>query len=158
MKILFVCLGNICRSPAAEGIFTQLVECAGLSERIRIDSAGTSAAHVGEPADPRMQRHANRRGYALRSRSRQITSEDLDRFDILIPMDPSTVRKLQTMASSSQQRNRIRPMVAFCQSPAHPGYVPDPYYGGEQGFELVLDILEDATQGLLQELQASRLL
>lgn len=150
-KILFVCLGNICRSPAAEGVMQQLVDRAGRHERFVIDSAGTYGGHAGEPADPRMRKAASRRGYDLTSRSRKITTDDFDRFDRIIVMDDTNYERVHRMAPSTEAANKIYRMVEFCQH-HHATYVPDPYYEGHEGFELVLDLLEDACEGLLKDL------
>lgn len=153
-KILFVCLGNICRSPAAEGVMQQLVDRAGLHENFIIDSAGTYGGHAGEPADPRMRQAASRRGYALTSRSRKITTDDFDRFDRIIVMDDANYERVHRMAPSTEAANKIYRMVEFCRH-HHATYVPDPYYEGHEGFELVLDLLEDACEGLLENLTES---
>ncbi len=152
-RILFVCLGNICRSPSAEAVFNGLVKQNGLDDLIECDSAGTASYHEGEPADQRMQSHAIRRGYRLTSVARQFDSEeDFDRFDLIIGMDDDNVNDLQDMASSVTQLNKIYKMTDFCSHGGHYS-VPDPYYGGADGFELVLDILEDACEGLLNEVR-----
>ena len=150
-KILFVCLGNICRSPAAEGVMQQLVDRAGQHENFIIDSAGTYGGHAGEPADPRMRQAASRRGYALTSHSRKITTDDFDRFDRIIVMDDANYERVHRMAPSTGAANKIYRMVEFCRH-HHATYVPDPYYEGHEGFELVLDLLEDACEGLLEDL------
>src|SRR5690606_35403807 len=141
VRICFVCLGNICRSPTAEGVMAHLVEEAGLAGRIEIDSAGTGAWHVGEPADQRA-RAAARRGMTLASVARQVRREDFDRFDYLVAMDGSTLSELRRMAPRGGGRARLVLLREF--DPASPSgaAVPDPYYGGEDGFEEVLDICE----------------
>jgi protein-tyrosine phosphatase len=150
-KVLFVCLGNICRSPAAEGVFRTLVEKANLSHRFEIDSAGTLNHHEGEQADPRMRQHAQQRGFSLTSIARGIRPEDLSRFDHIITMDHSNYEDVKAMANLSEQ-HKILPMTSFLQKLSH-DHVPDPYYGGPEGFELVLDILEEACAGLLKKLK-----
>lgn len=150
-KILFVCLGNICRSPMAEGIFRKLVTDKGLETRFLIDSAGTSAYHSGELPDARMRQHASRRGYHLNSRSRRIQQEDLEVFDLIIGMDNHNVERLFGMAKTSEQQSRIKRMTDFCRN-HRATEIPDPYYGGDSGFEHVIDLLEDACTGLLEEL------
>ena len=140
-KILFVCLGNICRSPAAEAVMQQLVDRAGLHDNFVIDSAGTYGGHAGEPADRRMRQAASKRGYALTSRSRKITPDDFETFDRIVVMADSI----------SVRVHRLAPSVAFCRR-SDATYVPDPYYEGHEGFELVLDLLEDACEGLLEDL------
>lgn len=152
-RILFVCLGNICRSPSAEAVFNGMIKKEGLQDLIECDSAGTAGYHEGEPADQRMQSHAIRRGYRLTSISRKFRPEtDFDQFDFIIGMDDQNVNDLQDMASGSEDLNKIYKMTDFCSNGGHYA-VPDPYYGGSEGFELVLDILEDACQGLLNELK-----
>lgn len=148
-RVLFVCLGNICRSPAAEGVFAHFVKEQGLDHQIEIDSAGTSSAHVGEKADRRMRNHAIRRGYDLTSLSRQFIVADFQRFDYIVVMDDSNYRNVVNLDSQENYINKVYKMVNFCQK-LKPKEVPDPYYGGEQGFETVLDIVEDASRGLLE--------
>lgn len=152
VRVLFVCLGNICRSPAAEGVFQHLVNEAGLGSKIKIDSAGTSSAHVGEKADRRMRNHAIRRGYDLTSLSRQFLTEDFHNFDYIIVMDDSNFQNVLRLDHQDQFSNKVFKMVSFSKK-LSPAEVPDPYYGGEQGFETVLDIVEDASQGLLEVIQ-----
>jgi protein-tyrosine phosphatase len=151
-KILFVCLGNICRSPSGEGVMKGLVEKEGLNGNFEIDSAGTAAWHEGEPADPRMQVHANKRGYTLSSISRPVKPEtDFDKFDYIIAMDRQNMRDLQSMAQTEEHRNKLHMMTDFSKEFNYDS-VPDPYYGGDEGFELVLDLLEDACNGLLEKI------
>ncbi len=150
-KILFVCLGNICRSPSAEAVFTAVVEKEGLSKNFEIDSAGTGGWHVGRPADKRMQKHASKRGYNLTSIARQFNPEsDFDHFDMIIAMDDENVLSLKSMARGENDLKKIHKMTDFSKEWNYQE-VPDPYYGGEEGFELVLDLLEDATKGLLEK-------
>lgn len=149
VKILFVCLGNICRSPSAEAVFTALVEKRGLNDKFVIDSAGTSAYHEGEPADRRMQKHADKRGYALTSISRKFDpAADFDNFDLIVAMDDQNYYDLKDMARTIEDENKIVKMTDYSGRYDH-DHVPDPYFGGEEGFELVLDLLEDAAKGLL---------
>ena len=153
MKILFVCLGNICRSPAAEGVFLhQLVE-RELNEHFVVDSAGTGGWHVGNPADRRMQAAANRRGIQLPSRARQISLDDLSEFDLILTMDDANLAAVTSLASEAGRRAtaKIKPMLSYT-SQFSETEVPDPYYGGEEGFEHVLDLLEDACSNLLDDL------
>ena len=152
VRILFVCMGNICRSPAAEGIFKYKVQEQGLDDSFHIDSAGTYGWHEGELPDDRMRNHASRRGYNLTSRSRPITYGDFEHFDFIIGMDDNNMQNLQRMAPNLESKRKIRRMTDFCR--IHTAdCVPDPYYGGASGFELVLDMLEDACKGLLDELK-----
>lgn len=147
-RILFVCLGNICRSPSAEAVMKQLVSDAGLNERIEVDSAGIIGYHEGEMADPRMRAHAARRGYALESISRPVRSLDFYDFDLIIGMDNRNIDDLKRMAPDLESVAKIHQMTEYSRNRLY-DYVPDPYYSGAEGFELVLDLLEDACQGLL---------
>jgi len=150
--VLFVCLGNICRSPAAEGVFLHQLAQAGLEGAFQVDSAGTGGWHVGHPADARMRAAAGRRGIALPSRARQIEPGDLQRFAHILTMDADNLAVLQRLeAQTRASRAHIRPLVEHCRS-LRASEVPDPYYGGEDGFEGVLDLLEDACSGLLEDL------
>ncbi len=158
IKVLFVCLGNICRSPAAEGVLQRLVEERKLSHRFEIDSAGTYSGHRGQLPDPRMRRHASRRGYNLTHRARPITIDDFEDFDIIVAMDESNRRTLMHLAASPEQQAKIVMMGDYIvKLRAHYDYVPDPYYEGAEGFELVLDLLEDACSNLLEEIINSKL-
>ena len=147
-SILFVCLGNICRSPTGEGVFQHLVEERGLESQITSDSAGTIGYHEGNPADRRMREHASRRGYDLTSRSRKITTVDLDRFDLVIAMDRQNQSDILTLDSSA---TNVKLLSDFLDD-SWPVDVPDPYYGGSEGFETVLDMIEAACPVLLDEL------
>lgn len=158
IKILFVCLGNICRSPAAEGVLQRLVEKRGMAHRFEIDSAGTYSGHQGQLPDPRMRRHASRRGYNLTHRARPISSDDFDYFDIIVAMDESNRRNLMYLADSPKQQAKIVMMGDYIvKLRAHYDYVPDPYYEGAEGFELALDLLEDACGNLLDEIINNKL-
>lgn len=150
-KVLFVCLGNICRSPSAEGVFTHMVKEAGLENEISVDSCGTTAHHEGEPADIRMREHSKQRGYDLKSIARGIQRGDFEEFDYIITMDNSNYNNVVAMAADIQ-KHKIKKMTDFCTDHPH-DQVPDPYYGGPEGFELVLDLLEDACKGLLKHIQ-----
>ena len=150
IKILFVCLGNICRSPAAQGVMQRLVDEREVSEKFEIDSAGTYSGHRGQLPDPRMRRHASRRGYDLTHRARPVTIDDFEHFDIIVAMDESNRRTLCHLASTPEQEAKIVMMGDYIvKLRAHYDYVPDPYYEGAEGFELVLDLLEDACSCLL---------
>ena len=158
IKILFVCLGNICRSPTGEGVMQRLVEERGLAHRFEIDSAGTYSGHQGQLPDPRMRRHASRRGYNLTHRARPITSDDFEYFDIIVAMDESNRRNLMYLAISPEQQDKIVMMGDYIvKLRAHYDYVPDPYYEGAEGFELALDLLEDACSNLLNDIINNKL-
>lgn len=147
-RILFVCLGNICRSAAAEEIMRNRVVHAGLEKEIDLDSAGLSSYHQGDSADSRMRAHAARRGYRITHLSRPVGYHDFFDFDMLIGMDDSNLTGLRNLAPGLPEEQKIYRMTDFCRRiPAD--HVPDPYYGGDSGFEAVLDILEDACDGLL---------
>ncbi len=158
-RVLFVCLGNICRSPAAEGVFLHLLAREGLEDGFVVDSAGTGGWHVGKPADPRMRAAAARRGIDLPSRARQLEPADLLRFDHILTMDAENLEAVRALARRLGTREgtmaSIAPLVRHCRNLSSPD-VPDPYYGGEAGFEHVLDLLEDACEGLLQDLRPRR--
>lgn len=151
-KILFVCLGNICRSSAAEGVMKSLVEKAGMSDRFEIDSAGILDYHEGELPDSRMRSHARKRGYELVHRSRPVRTEDFGYFDLIIGMDSLNMADLRRRAPSEEAVRKIVRMTDYCVRYAQADSVPDPYYGGAEGFEYVLDLLEDACAGLLERL------
>ncbi len=154
-NILFVCTGNICRSPTAEGVFRNLVESNNLNRKIKIDSAGTHNYHVGEPPDERSQQAAKKRGIDLsKQRARQLTVEDFEKFDYLLVMDHSNYLWANQICPS-EHRNKLKYFLEF--APAlNRKDVPDPYYGGKRGFEEVLDMIEEASQGLLEHLQNTR--
>lgn len=148
-RILFVCLGNICRSSSAEEIMRTYIKRMGKENEILVDSAGIIAYHQGEMADPRMRAHAIRRGYNITHRSRPVRSCDFYDFDLIIGMDDHNIDDLREKAPDIVSESKIMRMTDFCRLKTV-DYVPDPYYGGEQGFENVLDILEDACSGLLE--------
>ncbi len=152
MKILFVCLGNICRSSAAEEIMRAFLSRKGLDPTIEVDSAGILAYHQGELPDSRMRAHAIRRGYQLTHRSRPVTTEDFYHFDLLIGMDENNIASLEQLAPSPEEKEKIHRMVEYLQL-KQADHIPDPYYGGEAGFENVLDLLEDACAGLVMKIE-----
>jgi len=153
IKVLFVCLGNICRSPSAEAIFRGFVKKKNLADLFEIDSAGTSGYHQGEPADERMRRHAIKRGYQLTSLSRRFNPErDFDYFEIIVAMDRENLQDLKKLARNKDDEEKLFLMTDFSSDYDY-DYVPDPYYGGDQGFELVIDLLEDASNGLFKHLK-----
>lgn len=152
VKVLFVCMGNICRSPAAEGVFRHYVRQLGHEDRISIDSAGTIGFHTGSPADSRMQAAAKKRGYRLESRARQVSVDDISAFDLIVAMDHDNLRYLK--AITGDDTGHIHLLGSFlpeCSPNDVIPAVPDPYYGGNDGFERVLDMIESACPGLLQE-------
>ena len=153
-KLLFVCLGNICRSPAAEGVFLHLLEQQEIHDHFVVDSAGTGSG-MGNAADTRRQAAANRRGIHLPSRARQIDLNDLETFDLVLTMDQHNLTAVKGLAQEAGKRAnaRIEPMLSFCRRFSE-SEVPDPYYGGDAGFEHVLDLLEDACEGLLEALRS----
>lgn len=150
-KVLFVCMGNICRSPMAEGIFRKAIQQAGLDSRILADSAGTHSYHVGEPPDPRAQQAVRRRGADISTlRGRQVCDRDFVEFDYILVMDGANYNHLIRRAPAHHQ-DKIRRLLSF--SRKFPNLdVMDPYYGGTEGFEENLDMIEDAVDGLLQEI------
>ena len=152
-KLLFVCLGNICRSPAAEGVMRLLVKEAGLQERIHIDSAGTAGWHTGKRADERMRKAATARGLDLTSLARQVMPQDLAEFDLILVMDEQNFRDIRAIDPQGAHQQKVRLFCEFC-TEHDEKEVPDPYYGGAQGFEQVLDILEDGCAGVLRFIQA----
>lgn len=151
VRVLFVCLGNICRSPAAEGTFRHLVDQSGLADRFDIDSAGTAAYHTGEPPNAHSTRVAAGRGISLGGRARQFTRADFKRFDYILAMDRSNYGDMLALAHAPEERERVIMFRKFDPEPAQPERdVPDPYYGGLAGFENVQDILLAAGENLLQ--------
>jgi len=154
-RVLFVCMGNICRSPTAEGVARHVAAEQGLDGRIEIESAGTLAYHAGEPPDPRMQAAASARGYELDGRARQVTAEDFDRFDLVVAMDRDNLADLRALEGAGHGRAELRLFSDFLPAGSAED-VPDPYYGGSRGFERVLDMIEQAVPRLLAELLDGR--
>ncbi|MDR0757772.1 MAG: low molecular weight phosphotyrosine protein phosphatase [Tannerella sp.] len=150
LKILFVCMGNICRSPAAEGILKKKVHEAGLDDRFEIDSAGMYGYHEGELPNPRMRKQASARGYELTSRSRTVRTDDFYRFDRIVGMDDVNIHYLMSMAPDDSSRQKICCMTDFCRI-HRADHVPDPYYGDSSDFDHVLDLLEDACDGIVEK-------
>ena len=152
-RILFVCLGNICRSPAAEGVFLSLIKRKRLEDRFFVDSAGTGAWHVGNDADERMLSAAKKRGIILQSKARQVKIEDLYDFDLILTMDNENLDAMNLLAKDkiSNIKAEIKPILSYSKI-SNSLEVPDPYYGGANGFENVLDLLEDSCEALLEEL------
>lgn len=155
IRLLFVCLGNICRSPSAEAVMKKLVKDAGLEDSIEVDSAGIMGYHEGERADQRMRSHAARRGYVLDSISRPVRTSDFYDFDLIIGMDDRNIDDLKQKAPDLESVAKIHQMTEYSRNKLY-DYVPDPYYGGASGFELVLDLLEDACGGLLETISSGQ--
>lgn len=152
LAVLMVCMGNICRSPTAEGVLRQRLAAAGLGDRVTVDSAGTHGYHVGDPPDVRSQRHAAHRGYDLSPlRARRVADEDFERFDLLLAMDEDNLAELERNCPPGLV-SRLGLLRDFATSPG-PREVPDPYYGGAEGFERVLDLVEEACDGLVADLR-----
>ena len=151
-RILFICLGNICRSPAADGIMRHLVALRGLDADFLIDSAGIGSWHVGQLPDQRMRRHGQRHGYTFDHRARQFQPADFDRFDVIAVMDRENLHDVCRQARSEADKRRVVSLADYLRH--HPGQatIPDPYYGGDRDFELVIELLEDACEGLLDQL------
>ena len=154
-RVLFVCMGNICRSPTGEGVLRAVIEKRGLSDQIEVDSAGTIGYHVGEPPDARMTRAAAKRGYQLIGRARQVADIDLERFDLIVAMDRDNYRDLIALAVDADQQERIRLLSSFLDGNS-PKDVPDPYYGGASGFEKVLDMIEAACDPIIDHMLAAK--
>ncbi|HEY9832801.1 MAG TPA: low molecular weight protein-tyrosine-phosphatase [Stenomitos sp.] len=148
-KLLFVCLGNICRSPSAENIMNHLIEQAGLSDSIICDSAGTGGYHIGAPPDRRMTTAALRRGIKLKGQARQFQKSDFETFDLILAMDRENYRDILSLDPTGKYRDKVRLMCDFATDHGE-REVPDPYYGGSEGFDKVIDLLLDACEGLRQ--------
>ncbi|MDE0860999.1 MAG: low molecular weight phosphotyrosine protein phosphatase [Akkermansiaceae bacterium] len=149
--VLFVCMGNICRSPAGENIFRHLVKEAGLSKEIICDSAGTLGYHTGNNPDTRMSRTIRKRDYDVTGYARQFSLHDFEAFDLILTMDDENYANIIALAKSEEQKARVHRFTDYCTEHDH-REVPDPYYGGDGGFELVADLIEDGTRGLLNHL------
>jgi protein-tyrosine phosphatase len=153
MRILFVCLGNICRSPAAEAIFNHFIVENGLEKKVSCDSAGTAGYHEGQGAYPKMIRIAGKRGYQVTSISRPVRpTYDFEFFDLIVAMDNQNIADLHKMAPAGKTKAKICKMTDFSLRKNH-DYVPDPYYGDTRDYELVIDILEDACEGLIEKIK-----
>ena len=152
VKVLFVCMGNICRSPTAEGVFRHKLRAVDLLNEIHVDSAGTHAYHIGKPPDPRSQQAASRRGVDLTAlRARRVTSKDFLEFDYVLAMDEENMANLRTICPQGEEY-KLRLFLEFAPHLPH-REVPDPYYGGEVGFEQVLDLVDEAAEGLLEDIR-----
>ena len=152
LNVLFVCMGNICRSPTAHGVFQKMIEDDGLADRIGVDSAGTYAYHVGKKPDSRAISTAKKRGYELsKLRARKISDDDFENFDYILAMDEENLNDL-TAQSDEDYSDKIKLLLEYSNS-ASSLEVPDPYYGGMQGFEIVLDLVEDASRSLLEHIK-----
>lgn len=151
-SILFICLGNICRSPAAQAVMQRLVDERGLTDRFFIDSAGIGGWHIGDLPDKRMRVHARPRGYELTHRARRVQYSDFEDFDLIVGMDATNVDDLHARAATIEQKDKVVMMGDYIRQYPNYDHVPDPYYEGSEGFELVLDLLEDACRNLLDSI------
>lgn len=149
-RILFVCLGNICRSPAAQGVMERLVDEKGVSDRFVIDSAGLYGGHAGDLPDPRMRAHARRRGMELTHRSRPVRMSDFDDFDLIVAMDDSNYDRLRAFAPTVEAEHKVVKMADYFTQHPWADCVPDPYYDGAEGFENALDLIEDGCFSLME--------
>lgn len=152
-QLLFVCLGNICRSPSAEGIMNHLIQEKELGDRIMCDSAGTSSYHIGSSPDRRMTAAAKLRDIALEGQARQFTVADFEEFDLILAMDKDNYQDILRLDSTGRYKDKVRLMCSFC-TQHDDEEVPDPYYGGTEGFKYVIDLLLDACEGLLDSIRA----
>ena len=150
--VLFVCLGNICRSPAAQAVMQRMVDERGLTDSFLIDSAGTGGYHIGDLPDKRMRVHARPRGYELTHRARRVQWSDFEDFDLIVGMDAANVSDLRRLAATPEQEDKVVSMGDYIRQFPHYDHVPDPYYEGSEGFELVLDLLEDACECLMDRI------
>lgn len=151
-SLLFICLGNICRSPAAEGITKKMLAERGMADSIAVDSAGIGGWHVGQLPDSRMRRHGAAHGYTFNSRARQFCAADFSRFSHIVVMDDENYKAITRMATTEADRRKVLRMADFLRRHPAQTSIPDPYYGGESGFELVIELLEDACEGLLDHI------
>ena len=151
-KILFVCLGNICRSPAAQGIMQKIIDENNATEKFVLDSAGLYGGHAGDLPDQRMRTHALRRGYRLNHISRPVNSTDFEDFDLIVAMDDSNFSRLKNLAPTLEDEKKVVRMIDYVKGFPQYHHIPDPYYEGAQGFELVLDLLEDGCRNLFLNL------
>lgn len=151
IRVLFVCMGNICRSPAAEVILHYMVDKAGLDAKVEIDSAGTVGYHEGAPPDARMERALAKRGYSVYGTARRIKPEDLEKFDLIVTMDEENLQEIKALDMKKIYRDKIKLLSDFFKS-HRDSEVPDPYYGGIAGFDYVIDLLEDGCQNLFKDL------
>ncbi len=152
-RVLFVCLGNICRSPAAEGMMLSVLQ-EKHAHGWTVDSAGTGNYHIGDLPDPRMRAHARRRGLELPHRCRQVREADFDRFDLIIGMDDSNIARLRALAPTPEDELKVLPMALLLSDKRHFDHIPDPYYEGAEGFETVLDLLDEGTRNLYDTMSA----
>lgn len=152
-SILFLCMGNICRSPAAHCVFQNMVNEAGLTDAFEIESAGTIGFHVGNPPDRRMQQVMRARGIPIIGRSKQLDSFDMEHYDLILAMDKDNRDGARSLARSDAQRAKVKLFCEYC-TEHDETEVPDPYYGGNQGFEHVMDLIEDGCRGLLESLKS----
>ena len=152
-RILFVCLGNICRSPAAQGIMQSFINEEGLNDKFYLDSAGLYGGHAGDLPDSRMRQHARKRGYILDHISRPVKSTDFQNFDLIVSMDDSNFSRLRSLAPTLEDEKKVVRMIDYVKGFPQYHSVPDPYYEGAEGFEIVLDLLEDGCRNMLEELK-----
>jgi protein-tyrosine phosphatase len=158
VRLLFVCLGNICRSPTAEGVMRSLVAEAGMQEAVEIDSAGTGAWHVGSAPDARASAAAHGRGVVLEGLARRVRSEDFEHFDLLLAMDGENLRELRRLAQGEKERAKVRLLREFdpARADAEDLDVPDPYHGADDGFAEVFELVQRACEGLLEQIRSAR--
>jgi protein-tyrosine phosphatase len=156
VRVLFVCMGNICRSPTGEGVFRALLAEQELEDEVEVDSAGTGSWHVGAPPDERATSAAAARGIELAGAARQVRPADFDDFDLLVAMDSENAAELQRLAPDVERAEKIRMLREWDPEAGGDLDVPDPYYGGPQGFEEVLDMVERSSRGLLEEVRSTR--